>query len=209
MCWGFFQAALECALKERAGSVGLAGFVSGYSLDIFRNYEKIDKITAPVRTAQRLGKERCQKDCADHDRSGIWSEPIVKLPRVLVREQFHAWEKFFPACLRGVVFFFYVLHRHRPLSLPNTFTESTFRIFTDSSHQLHQLISLQAPLVILALDLYIIRQLDCVGLIGAAFVMPVKAFLSVRPSVAHIIYGPLRVLYQLIYLDLNQSKPVS
>ena len=106
MCWGFFQAALECALKERAGSVGLAGFVSGYSLDIFRNYEKIDKITAPVRTAQRLGKERCQKDCADHDRSGIWSEPIVKLPRVLVREQFHAWEKFFPACLRGVVVFF-------------------------------------------------------------------------------------------------------
>lgn len=109
MCWGFFQAALECALKERAGSVGLAGFVSGYSLDIFRNYEKIDKITAPVRTAQRLGKERCQKDCADHDRSGIWSEPIVKLPRVLVREQFHAWEKFFPACLRGVVFFFLCL----------------------------------------------------------------------------------------------------
>ena len=109
----------------------------------------------------------------------------------------------------GCFFFFYVLHRHRPLSLPNTFTESTFRIFTDSSHQLHQLISLQAPLVILALDLYIIRQLDCVGLIGAAFVMPVKAFLSVRPSVAHIIYGPLRVLYQLIYLDLNQSKPVS
>lgn len=81
--------------------------------------------------------------------------------------------------------FFDVLHRHRPLSLPNTFTESTFRIFTDSSHQLHQLISLQAPLAILALDSYIIRGHQTVGLCGPnrGSVCHVCKGSSVRPSV--------------------------
>ena len=52
---------------------------SGYSLDIFRNYEKIDKITAPVRTAQecpetqRLGKVKTAL------KTGI--SELFKLPR--------------------------------------------------------------------------------------------------------------------------------